>query len=89
MGREVKHGVEPPPAEHGREPLAIAEVAHHQFGAEHRPGMAGREVVVDDDPMPGLGQQPRDMAADVAGPAGDQDLASLGHDPNAPSATPS
>ena len=50
----------------------IAEIAHHELGAQHRPGVAAREIVVDNDPIAGRGQQTRDMASDVAGTAGYQ-----------------
>ena len=50
----------------------IADVAHHELAGGHRLPEALAEVIEDDDPLARLAQLPYDMAADVAGPAGDQ-----------------
>jgi len=60
-------------AEDGVEHLPVADVAHDQFAAEHGLAPAGGEVVEDGDCVPGRAELLDDVAADVAGAAGDED----------------
>ena len=69
----MHHGVDACAAEDGVEHIPVADVAHHQFAAEHRLAPAGGEVVDDRDRVPGRAELLDHVAADVAGAAGDED----------------
>ena len=51
----------------------VADVAFDQRRTECRLAMSGRQVVVDDDPVPSLAEGLGGVAADVARAAGNQD----------------
>jgi len=56
----------------------VAHIGHHQFTGGHRLAKTLAEVIDDHHPFAGFAQLTHDMAADVAGAAGDED-ASVGH----------
>ena len=58
--------------------LDIALVKWHRFG--HRPAKAGDQIVDDCHRPTGIGQGEHGVAADIAGTAGNEDRAFLGHD---------
>ena len=62
-------------AQHAVDQRAIAGVADHERRAEDGVAKAGAEIVEHDDVFAAFAQLPRDVAADVAGAAGDEDRA--------------
>ena len=65
-------------AQHPADELAVADLADHQRGVEHRLPEAGDETVEHHDLLAALAQLQDDVAADVTGAAGDEDRG-LGH----------
>ncbi len=59
--------------EHALDQCLVADLPDHQRGVEHGLAKAGAEVVEHDDAFARLAQLAHDVAADVAGAAGDQD----------------
>jgi hypothetical protein len=80
--REMQHHAEPLLPQQPGKRLAGAGIADHQPHALGQGRAAsGREVVDHHHPPAGVHQRPDHMAADVAGPAGDQGGAAGGHHP--------
>ena len=73
VAREVDHRPRPVAREHLVEPRLVADVAALQRPPLHRPVVAFLQRVVADRPVASLGQRLADVAADIAGAAGDQD----------------
>ena len=57
-----------------RDEALVGEVAADETAGEDRPFMAGGEVVVDDKVVARFTQGPYDMAANIAGAAGDKNF---------------
>jgi hypothetical protein len=74
----VENGVEFPGGEDLRHAPAVADLGLHQFDSVgHRGPMALAEIVDNDDPRATLHQGPDEMAADIAGPASDEETPSV------------
>ena len=76
---EMEHGGESALLEQAGKARTVGEVADDQFGIEHRPRMAGGQVVVRHHRIRGRAQQTHHVAADVPGAARDQDRPARGH----------
>ena len=73
-----KHGVEFPGGEDLRQAPTVADLGLHQFDAVgHRGPVALAEIVEDDDLRATLHQGQDEMAADIAGPASDEETPSV------------
>jgi hypothetical protein len=70
--REVHDGGGAALAQRGAHGGHVPDIAFDERRAERRVAVSGRQVVVDDDAVPGLAEGLRRMAADVAGAAGDE-----------------
>ena len=66
-------GVDPVLRQQPRDECVIRDFADHQFAGGHCLAKALPQVIEDDDLLTGIGQLSDHMAADVTGPAGDQD----------------
>ena len=71
-GGEVHHRVDPPRPQRFDEQRSVEQFALDQPAGRTGAAVALRQVVVDPDFVAGRDQQSGGMAADVAGPAGDQ-----------------
>ncbi len=70
----MHHRVDLVRGNHVAEPGGIVNVAvDNRTGLGHGIAMAGREIVVNDDPLTARGERLDGMAADVSGSAGDED----------------
>ena len=73
VGGEMHDGIDSVLRQQPRDQHMISDIADHQFAGGHRLAKALPQVIEDDDLLAGLAQLPDHVAADVAGPAGDQD----------------
>ena len=74
QGGEVEYRVPWPVGQHGVDRDLVGQLGHHQRHAiGHRRAMPGRKVVEHDDVLAARGQQRNEVAADIAGAAGDQE----------------
>ncbi len=69
----MQHGGGAMAPQDGFDAAAVADVALFERPPFHRPAVTGRQVVVDDRQEARPGERLADMAADIAGAAGDQD----------------
>ncbi len=69
----MHHGVDAVLAQGPEHGLAVAHLADDERRIEHRLAEAAREVVEHDDPLAAGAELKDDVAADIAGAAGDED----------------